>query len=290
MGCAKPLKAWQTDQGGIVWSEKGKIARELELPCGKCRLCRLSLARSWAIRCVHESKMHKHNVFATLTYDEKHYTPSLDYSHVQRWLKRLRKTTGQNIRYFVTGEYGDIEGRAHWHALLFGLRLDDRKKWSDKYWTSETLNKTWGAGSVMCGDVTYQSAAYCAKYAIKKRSGPIAEEYYTRVHRITGEVFRVEPEMAHMSLKPAIGKTWFQKYWKDVYMARDGVVIDNKVLPPPTYYKEMLKSIDMDLSDEREYDRYVKSEEFAKDCTPERLEARERVAAAREKLNKRRIG
>lgn len=296
MGCAFPLQAWQLDNGQVVWDERGKVARELTLPCGRCRLCRLAQSRSWAIRCVHEAKMHKHNVFATLTYDKNHYTPTLDYKDIQLWLKRLRRKIGHGkLRYFVAGEYGDTEGRAHWHALLFNCQLDDKKKYGEKYWTSETLSSTWNKGLVMCGEVTYQSAAYCAKYAFKKRSttGPAAEEgraYYTRVNIETGELIEVAPEMAHMSLNPAIGKRWFETYWRDVFAARDAVVMDNKQLPPPTYYRKLLRSIDIDLADEREYDRYVNSQNFIADCTPERLADRLAVATAREKLNKRRLG
>lgn len=234
--------------------------------------------------------MHAHNTFATLTYDEKHYTPSLDYDDIQKWLKRVRKNTGQKFRYFVAGEYGDETGRAHWHALIFGLRLDDRKKYSDKYWTSATLTETWKQGQVLCGDVTYQSAAYCAKYAFKKRTGEQAKAHYQRPDLRTGEIVDVTPEMAHMSTRPALGKTWFEKYWRDVFAARDAVVMNGKELPPPTYYRNMLRNIDSDLADERDWERYVKSEQFMKDCTPERLATRERVAKAREKLNKRRLG
>lgn len=235
--------------------------------------------------------MHTHNVFATLTYDEANYTPSLNYRDIQLWLKRLRKhLPRESLRYFVAGEYGDLTGRAHWHALLFGIELKDKKRYSEKYYTSELMSSTWNKGSVMLGDVTYQSAAYCAKYAMTKKTGDMAQAYYQRVNIETGELVQVEPEMAHMSLRPAIGKRWFEKYWKDVYAARDGVVIQNKVLPAPSYYDRLLRQTAPDLADEKEYERYVKSEEFMKDCTPERLAARERVAQAREKLNKRRIG
>ena len=70
------------------------------IACGQCQGCRLERSRQWAVRCLHESKLHADNCFLTLTYSEEHLPRdgSLHIKHVQDFLKRLRKfvyvTTG----------------------------------------------------------------------------------------------------------------------------------------------------------------------------------------------------
>ena len=75
----------------------------------------------------------------------------------------------------------------------------------------------WAKGFVTVGDVTYQSAAYTARYIMKKMLGRSAKDYYTRIDPCTGEVYEVLPEYTNMSLKPGIGHDWYQKYKSDCF-------------------------------------------------------------------------
>lgn len=88
-----------------------------------------------------------------------------------------------------------------------------------------------------------------------------------------------------MSLRPAIGRTWFEKYWPEVAKARDGVIVDGKRLPVPRYYDKLLELTAPELCDVRDYQRYVRSREFQDDCSPERLKVRELVVRAKLKFN-----
>lgn len=287
MVCYHPLSAFQQESDGeskgrVVFHETGKIARALELPCGRCRGCRLVRSRSWAIRSVHEAQMHPVNSFVTLTFNDDHYKCSLDYRDFQLFLKRLRKVR-ESVRFYACGEYGEQTGRAHFHALLFGVGFDADGKLGENLYRSKELERLWPFGNSSYGSVTFQSAGYVAKYAMKKKNGAMAEEYYTRVDRKTGALVRVEPEMGHMSLKNGgIGYSWFVKYWRDVYAARDGVIVAGKKLPPPRFYDRLLASNDPGLSTDKEYDRYINSEKFKEDCTPERLLVREKVHLAKD--------
>lgn len=280
MACFHPLAAYQLDGGEVVFSERGKVRRELSLPCGRCVGCRLVRSRSWAIRCVHESQCHSVNSFVTLTYDDSHFDPSLNYRDFQLFLKRLRKVR-KGLRFFCCGEYGDLNLRPHFHALLFGVGFSDGKKIGDQLYRSPELERLWPHGMSSFGDVTFQSAGYVARYCVKKVNGPLADEHYKRVNLSTGEVVDVAPEFGRMSLKPGIGYPWFQKFWKDVYVARDACVVDGKILPAPRYYDKLLEVTDVGLSTEKEYDRYINSDKFKDDCTPDRLSVREVVAMAR---------
>lgn len=291
MTCFSPIQAFQTDSGDVVFSERGSIARSLQLSCGRCIGCRMARSRSWAIRCVHESQMHALSSFVTLTYkslpagfwcdrcESFINSGSLHYCDYQLFMKRLRKWFGP-VRFFACGEYGDESLRPHFHALLFGCHFSDRKRFSSTLYKSDKLSELWPHGFASIGDVTFQSAAYCARYACKKISGPMAEDHYRRVDVNTGEFVSVVPEFARMSLRPGIGYSWFLKYWREVYEARDGVVLNGKTLPAPKFYDNLLERTMPDIKEAKEFSRYLKSRDFAADCTPERLLVRETVARA----------
>jgi len=231
--------------------------------------------------------MHERSIFGTFTFDEDHYKPSLDYRDFQLFNKRLRqRMKPHKLRFFAVGEYGDQFKRPHYHACLFGLWPHDAKYVGKELFESVELSSLWSYGEVKFGAVSFQSAAYCAKYACEKVTGAPAAEHYKRVHVQTGEVVDVVPEFAHMSLRPAIGMNWFKKYWKDVYCARDGVVVNGRVLPAPKYYDKLLMDSCPDMKEEKDFLRYVNSLRFAMDCTPERLKTREQVAWAKLRFDK----
>ncbi len=190
---------------------------------------------------MHESSQHQANCFITLTYDETNLPTSggLDVTHWQKFAKRLRQRIGP-FRFYHCGEYGDLTARPHYHALIFGHDfLKDRKPYSirrgNQLYTSEVLTQTWGQGLSVIGELTYESAAYVARYCMKKINGKQQKEHYQTVDTRTGEVYQVKPEYTTMSRRPGIGKAWFDKYVSDVYPS-DEVIINGKPARPPRYY------------------------------------------------------
>ena len=114
MPCYRPLTGYRSDEGRFKPYPTGSSTDYVEVPCGYCVGCRIDRARDWKVRMYHESQMHDSNAYITLTYDDK-YLPrngTLVLSHFQKFMKRLRKHYGANIRFFHAGEYGEI-GRAH---------------------------------------------------------------------------------------------------------------------------------------------------------------------------------
>lgn len=243
MACFHPLTAYQLGDGSVVFSERGDVRRTLSLPCGQCVGCRLERSRQWALRCVHEASLHKDNSFITLTYDDKHLPPrsSLDYGDFQRFMKRLRKRVDPiRPRFYMCGEYGEDFNRPHFHACLFGFAFPDRKFWrrgpsGSRVYRSELLEDLWPFGFSSIGEVTFESAAYVARYCMKKINGDLAESHYSRVDLDTGEIYQVTPEFNHMSLKPGIGAGWLEKYMTDVY-PHDYVISRGKEVKPPKFY------------------------------------------------------
>ena len=106
---------------------------------------------------------------------------------------------------------------------------------------SALLDELWRHGDCKIGEVTFESAAYVARYAMKKVTGDLAASVYTVVLP-DGTMLEREPEMLVMSKRPAIGREWFQRFGKHVYV-RDKVVARGKEMQPPRYYDKLLPEV-----------------------------------------------
>lgn len=293
MPCYGPIEAYQLDSGRIVFAERGAVARVLKLACGQCIGCRLDRSRQWAIRCMHEAQCHAHSSFVTLTYadDRLPANRSLLYRDYQCFMRRLRKKFRQRIRFYMAGEYGERLGRPHFHACLFGVFFDDREYFrtlpsGSKIFRSAVLDELWTHGYTSVGDVTFESAAYVARYICKKVTGPDAARHYERVDLQTGEVYQLAPEFCRMSLKPGIGFEWFAKFRAEVF-PNDYCIVRGRKVKVPRYYKQLLKLSDGFMSDEIDFARVRKAESYVDDCSEARLVVREKVARARLKFKQR---
>lgn len=209
------------------------------IPCGQCIGCRLERSRQWAMRCMHEASLHDCNCFITLTYSDD-FLPdndSLRKSDFQNFMKRLRKKISPaKVRYYMCGEYGSQNNRPHYHALLFGYDFSDAIAWDSKYRISPMLQVLWPYGHTLIGDVTFESAAYVARYCVDKITGDKSEEYY-------GD--RIVPYNC-MSRRPGIGYDWYKTYKKDVY-PHDEVIVRGRSCKPPKYYDDKLKCEDLKM-------------------------------------------
>lgn len=290
MPCYHPLSAYQCADGSIVFyeSKRHDTVKSLSLPCGQCVGCRLERSRQWAIRCMHEAQMHTENCFITLTYDDDHLPSdrSLHYRDFQLFIKRLRKRyPGRRIRYYMAGEYGENFGRPHWHACIFGFDFHDKKLWkrtsaNSLLYRSQDLELLWPFGYSSIGDVTFESAAYVARYIMKKVTGKNASKHYEEIDPDTGEITNRTPEFTKMSLKPGIGYEWYKQYTADVY-PHDYVVVRGKKVKPPKYYDKKYKIDNPYEFDEVLYIREKSAKLNHADNTLERLAVKEQVAKAK---------
>ncbi|WNK14003.1 MAG: replication initiator protein [Microvirus sp.] len=292
--CFNPLTAYRLDDGSVSLVERGAVHSSLQLPCGKCVGCRLERSRQWAIRIMHESSYHDKSSFITLTYDDDHVPPdySLRYRDFQLFCRYLRRD-GFKFRYFVCGEYGDNFKRPHFHACIFGLDFSEdglepvgKSPAGSVIFSSKMLSRYWTKGFASVGELSFQSAAYVARYVIKKQSGSEAASHYRAIDAETGETFEREPEFVHMSLKPGIGAGWFKKFNSDVF-PHDHVVHDGRPTKPPRYYDVLLKRINPDLYATIKEDRVFDAVAKMADNTPARLAVKEHVALARLSFKKR---
>lgn len=277
MPCFSPITSWVSLPGPsgkreIAFKRSRSTPIEMPLPCGQCIWCKLERSRQWAIRCVHESELHADNCSLTLTYDDAHLPAdrSLDVSHLQLFWKRLRKrfprSRGDGIKYFQCGEYGEAcrvcrlsrklcessklhsfvpgLGRPHYHACVFNFDFSDkvpekRSVSGSMLYRSPALDDLWGQGKALLGDVSFESAAYVARYCLKKISGKDASAHYE------GRL----PEFVTMSRggnvkgSGGIGKAWFDRFASDVFPS-DFVVVRGRKVRPPKFYDVQLESRD----------------------------------------------
>lgn len=246
MPCYHPLTAWRapplqvTRAGDIVFNDPHDTRyKQIQLACGQCIGCRLERSRQWALRCVHEASLYEDNCFLTLTYDDDHLPPdlSLNTEDIQLFMKRLRRRIEpKKVRFFQCGEYGEQFGRPHHHVILFGYDFPDKELVSRNFngnnvYRSNLLCDLWDKGFSSIGAVSFESAAYVARYILKKVTGDSAEDHYS------GR----KPEFITMSRRPGIASDWFDKYYTDVYPKDFVTIKDGVKCHPPKYYDKLFE-------------------------------------------------
>lgn len=291
MPCYSPLSGWYSrhvnasGKRSVVFNPShGFHDLPVTVPCGQCIGCRLERSRQWALRCMNEASLHDENCFITVTYDDDHIPAlgSLRKADFQKFMKRLRKHFPERkVRYYHAGEYGDRTGRPHYHACLFGFDFPDKVAWSVRngfpVWRSVVLETLWPFGQSEIGSVTFESAAYVARYIVKKVLGAGADEAY-EVPDADGVVVQLEKEYTTMSRRPGIGKAWFDQFGGEVYPA-DGIPLRGKLVKPPRYYDVALEMIAPDVA--ASVCRARRRARKIDDETWERLAVREQVALAK---------
>ena len=117
---------------------------------------------------------------------------------------------------------------------------------SYEIYRSAILEKLWcdrkgrSLGFCSVADFSYDTAAYCARYCMKKFSNKddskVADFYQGR-----------KPEFCTMSRNPGLGFEWLKKYNTNVYPHGFVVSSNGKKLKPPAYYDNIF-DVDYDGS------------------------------------------
>lgn len=276
----------------------GKLIR-----CGTCEGCRMDKSRDWANRLLLEREYWSTAYFVTLTYDDDHVPrsyyadprtgeaqPSLTLckKDLQDFLKRLRYHHKKPLKFFACGEYGPQTFRPHYHLIIFGLELGDlvpyaknelgqwtyQSNWLTSIWAERKAPCRQGSvtplamdpeyfctpyGRVLVAEAEWKTFAYVSRYTTKKLYGPQAKYY---------EQFNIIPPFLQMSLKPAIGRRWFDDHpdVMDFEYINVSTPTGGKKFRPP-YYFDQLYDCDDDGYDRMsviKLDRQLMAEEAKK--------------------------
>lgn len=231
------------DLSAAELNDHGEVGYSLLVPCQQCLGCRIDYSRKWADRIVMEQLESPPNscFFVTLTYNDEAIQKNLtgfssevivdgDYVNIQAatlvkkdfqdFNKRLRKFYSDHydhdgIRFFMSGEYGSKYKRPHYHVCYFNLPIQDLQLYStnfrgDPLYTSPTLERLWGNGYVVIGELNWECAAYTARYVVKKFKGKDSSEYYQQLGNIL-------PEFCLSSRRPGLAASYFDNHMEQIY-------------------------------------------------------------------------
>ena len=232
MPCLRPLLAIKTDEvneetgkrqyiftGAAYADEDRSDPYKVPIPCGKCIGCRMDYSRQWANRMIMElDHYHGKAVFATLTYDEEHVPKvfecdengeitdkvrslTLSKRDAQLFLKKLRsrkKFEDREIRFYLSGEYGEHTLRPHLHCILFGIGLDDFpdlepfriNELKQQTYISDEFADIWSNGFIVLSGVSWETMAYVSRY-VQKKANATNDLFY----EVTGSLTLFEPSL-----------------------------------------------------------------------------------------------
>lgn len=292
MPCYRPIDAWQSPHTGRLHFKISVAAitqgwRELQVPCGQCIGCRLNRSAQWAVRMENEASLHEKNCFLSLTYDDDHLPEdwSLKKKDFQDFMKRFRrKFEPEGFKFYHCGEYGPENQRPHYHACFFNFDFEDKKLWKEysvpgcdqpiRLYTSEALSERWEKGFCTIGDVTWESAAYCARYVVDKITGEKAEAHYNG---------RTEE---YSTMSKGIGRRWYEQFSGDLW-PHDYAVSRGHRVKVPRYYEKLLEEENPKLLEQLKAVREKNALAAADNNTPERLKVREEIQLRRLDMLKR---
>ena len=253
--------------------------------CGRCVACRINRTRDWTVRCMLELESFDYVAqFQTLTFSNDNLPVDfgLHKRDLQLYFKRLRKNLcDRRIRYFACGEYGDRQGRPHYHAIVFGL--------SNSVVDRLIVQKSWPFGFVYCGSAEWNSIQYVTKYIQKKWTGEKAAVYGNR-------------QSPFQLVSKGLGLDMSVKY-KDILCKDECLRLQNgKIVSIPSYIK---RKLDIDTSiydtdnlierhekalecvDSRNFDKLYEYEKFMHEASIQRqrnLDAKSVIASVRSKM------
>lgn len=250
--------------------KKGSLLRYQVIPCGHCWACDLTYSAQWATRIMCEVERSEHNYFITLTYDDKNlpiaealqygdeifendgtWSGTLQEKDVRTFINSLRKYLERKynhtgLKYFYCGEYGTQTLRPHYHMILMNCPLDISQFYDSHvdgnfkaHWKSHELEKYWKLGIHDIAEVEWSSAAYVARYCMKKLQKKISKHDMCKIGKI--------PEFVRMSRRPGIGTTFYEENKEKIY-ANDEMIMRTvkgnigSIKPPKVWDRKLEKT------------------------------------------------
>lgn len=240
--------------------KKHKLIEGIVVPCGKCYQCKLNKAYDKAKRVWADSSYYTYHYFVTYTYDDDHlrYKQAADANgeiqeipvlhkpdiiHVKEHLRDdSRKHGWGKIEYMLSGEYGNKKGRPHYHMILLTndpsiqntLYNADPSNTGHAQFGSTYLDDLWGRGLVVLSIGSTATAAYTARYTLKKAyKGDALKDRFVQA----------EIQQEFISTTPGIGKRYLMDNADQLIKDASMQVDQTKGVALPKYYMDKLSEM-----------------------------------------------
>lgn len=258
--------------------------RVIQVPCGKCVLCKKDYQNSWMIRVVEQLKTTSKSIFVTLTYAQEHLPMNVDKitgecyptvvkKHVQDWLKRFRSSYKYKYNkvakfsYFLCSEYGPRTFRPHYHVIIIGLnRLDFNLAlidWQEKFGFTTCENVTLSTLKSLVNTGRY-IGKYCSKGVFEnpRVALGLVNPCFRLVSKGFGSTYVVKNKSFHLSgdidqivakrryylnnFQYKLPRYYVQKIYSNHYL-RDKIT-NNILAKSDALYMEKLQSVQTSIS------------------------------------------
>lgn len=141
--------------------------QECPIPCGRCIGCVKKNASDWVCRLSAEMMAYQKGYygcnpcsFITLTFDNENlpddYKTNMHPEYISKFFKKLQDYRSDHnlspVRYYGVPEFGEKNGRLHYHAIVFGenfmqgSKVEVYNKKGRKHLITDGLNKFWTFG------------------------------------------------------------------------------------------------------------------------------------------------
>lgn len=204
------------------------------IPCGYCLGCQKSRLNGYRLRLLFECEKYPNSIFITLTFDNSNLERFKDNPNraIRLFLERTRKFLGKQIRHWFVAEYGSLNGRVHYHGILFNV---------PPTLLYDNLKKLWSYGFIYLGYCNAETCSYITKYLTKEyspnkiaprviSSKGIGSNYLTK-ERVSIHKKTLQPFIEINGIKQAMPRYWYNKIFDDL----DKVLIQRQLSenPPP---------------------------------------------------------
>lgn len=208
-----------------VWVQRGPKWEQQPVACRQCWRCRQNRVNDYVARAMAEASTSEVSCTVSLTYAPRDDLADkvLHPRHFQLFMKLLRRA-GHKVRYLVAGEYGELKGRAHFHAILFFTDLRPRG-------LGEAV-PAYKAPAPFCREIPHKRMVHIREWP----HGHISVDWSASeraIRYVCKYLLADDKNNAWFSLskKPALGAAWFAK---KAALARDLQVLPSsfEYLPP----------------------------------------------------------
>lgn len=289
MACSRPNLGGYSPLEGFKFLGPRTMEREareilyndtIDLPCGKCELCRVDMRYSKALRIMLEAESWpEKSYFITLTFNNENLGDGeLNHSEWAQFIKNFRRKfceakhcklkdrggknhgreyskTFKKIKQVMCGEYGDQFGRKHFHGIIFNHEFTDARftgfysQKGNPIYTSDSLAEAWGKGSVQVEQVTFDLALYVGAYVTDLHDEPEANHGHKKKQ--------------YGRFGKGIGLEWIRKYWRDVLISGRVKTLDRDY-PAPRYFLKKIEEMYPDEYERYKRENYLKKQELRK--------------------------